>query len=354
MGCLSICLSSQQFHITSITQSELSCLTSLMAWGDKEKSHNDITFLLVSAKEEATWNRKYGLSTIWVNPCQARVPSMEEAVKELTAQVSSGPDWPYALVQLNEDTHHVPLPKEGHLGMLPAGGTDSTACGRISQLEVCKLLISGLQVAYPVGLNGHEDTIIDSLPKSLANGTSLTGGGSIYLEVDIPQYITEEPDWKASPLGGCSPILMASPLRTTPPKLEREVSITMEVRNLLFQAILDMSGHVPGNSAPKRPNPVVVFTTLPPKLRNLSEPVDTSSQVSTPDDAEMVEASLEDFPTTISPIAETLRPSNGAPPADARHLREKANKALQELLATKSSIKAHRQKVFWELGMELH
>ena len=44
---------------------------------------------------------------------------MEEAVRELTAWVSSGPNWPYALVQLNEDAHHAPLPKEGHLGVLP-------------------------------------------------------------------------------------------------------------------------------------------------------------------------------------------------------------------------------------------
>ena len=40
---------------------------------------------------------------------------MEEAVRELTSWVSRGPDWPYALVQLNEDTSHVSLPKEGHL-----------------------------------------------------------------------------------------------------------------------------------------------------------------------------------------------------------------------------------------------
>ena len=168
-----------------------------------------------------TGNRKYGLSTIWVNPCQARVPSLEEAVKELTAWISSGPNWPYALVWLNEDTHHVPLPKEGHLGILPEGGTDSTTCRRISQLEVCQLLVSGLQVAYPVGLNGCEDPIITSPPKSLANGISLTGGGSIYLEVDIPQPTVEESDQKVLPLGRCSPILMASPLKTTPLKLER-------------------------------------------------------------------------------------------------------------------------------------
>ena len=162
--------------------------------GDKEKFCNDIAFLLVSAKEEATGDRKYGLSTIWVNPCQARVCSMEEVVKELAAWVSSGSIWPYALVQLNEDTCHVPLPKEGHLGVLPEGGTNSTACRRISQQDVHQLLISGLWVTYLVGLNGCEDPIITSLSESLANGISLTGGGPIYLEVDIPQPMAEEPD----------------------------------------------------------------------------------------------------------------------------------------------------------------
>ena len=143
-GHLNICPSLQQFHISSITQSELSSLTGLMAWEDKEKFSNDIAFLLVYAKEEATGDRKYGLSTMWVNPCQARVHSMEEPVRELTTWVSSGRDWPYTLVWLSKDTCHVPLPKEGHLGILPEGGTNSTACGRISQLKVCQLLISGL------------------------------------------------------------------------------------------------------------------------------------------------------------------------------------------------------------------
>ena len=37
------------------------------------------------------------------------------------------------------------------------GGADMTACRRISQLEVHQLFLSGLQVAYLVGLNGCED-----------------------------------------------------------------------------------------------------------------------------------------------------------------------------------------------------
>ena len=141
---------------------------------------------------------------------------MEEAVRNLTAWVSSGPDWPYAFVQLHKDTFYAPLPKEGHLGILPQRGAELTACRRISQLEVHKLLISGWQVTYPIGLNGHEEPIITSLPESLANGISLTGGESIYLEIDIPQSLAEEPDQKAPPIGKCSTIIIASPHKTTP------------------------------------------------------------------------------------------------------------------------------------------
>ena len=154
------------------------------------------------------------------------------------------------------------------------------------------------------------------LPKSLANGISLTGGRSIYLEVDIPQPMVEWLDWKALFLGGCSSILIASCITTTPPKLKREVSMTMEVRSLLSWVMLDMSGHVSGNLTHKRPNHVVVLTPPPHRLRDLSRLVDTSSQVSTPDDIEMVEASLEEVPTTISSIAVTSGSRGGTPPTD--------------------------------------
>ena len=154
--------------------------------------------------------------TIWVNPCQARVHSMEEAVRNLTAWVSSGPNWPYTLVWLHKGICHVPLPKEGHLGILPQRGAEMTACRRISQLEVHQLVISGWQVAYPIWLNGCEEPIITSLPESLANGVSLTRDESIYLEIDILQSLAEEWDRKALPSGGHSTIIIASPHKTTP------------------------------------------------------------------------------------------------------------------------------------------
>ena len=129
--------------------------------------------------------------------------------------------------------------------------------------------------------------------------------------------------------------------------------MTMEVRSLLSQAMLDMSGHGSGNSTPRRPNPVVILTPPPHKPKELPKLVETSSQVSALDDVKMAEASLEGVPTTISPIAMTTRSRSITPPADMAELWEKANKALEELLATKSSIDAHRQRAIWELGMEL-
>ena len=62
------------------------------------------------------------------------------------------------------------------------------------------------------------------------------------------------------------------------------------------------------------------LTTPPYKLRDPSRLVDTSFQVSTPGDVEMAEASLEEVPTTISPIAMTPESRGGNPPTDANHL----------------------------------
>ena len=178
-------------------------------------------------------DRVYGLSTIWVNPYQARISTMEEVVKQLTALVSTGPDWPYTLVWLNGDAHHAPLPREGHLSALVDEGTSSATCRRVSQLEVYQLLSSSSQVVYPVGLNGCEVTVIGSPPKSLAKGANLLGSKPIYLKVNIPQPIMEGPKLKVpSPGSHSSSIPIASSIGASLP-MAGEVSMTMEVRELL-------------------------------------------------------------------------------------------------------------------------
>ena len=165
-----------------------------------------------------TGARKYGLSTVWVNPSQARVPSMGEAVGKLTVCTFSGPNWPYALVQLHNGTCHAPLPKEENLGILPQRGVEVTPCGQIIQLEVCQLLITGPQVVYPIGLNGHDEPIITSLPELLASSVSLTAGELVYLEIDILPSPVEDPDQKVPHLGKVSTIVIASPQKSIPQK----------------------------------------------------------------------------------------------------------------------------------------
>ena len=107
--------------------------------------------------------------------------------------------------------------------------------------------------------------MIASLPKSLAKGANLLRGKPIYLQVDIPQSTAKGQKLKALPLGDCStPNLITSPIRAPLLKAEGQVSMTTEVRELLSQVVLDTSGHASGSSTPKRLEPMVLVTPLPP------------------------------------------------------------------------------------------
>ena len=176
----------------------------------------------------------YGLTAVWVNPYQARVSTVKELVRQLTTLTSSGPNWPYTLVWFSGDTCHELLPKEGHLCALTEGGTSSATCRQISQFEVCPFLCSHLQVIYPIELNGCEAPAIVSPPKSLARGANLLGGEPIYLKVGITQSVAEVSELKAVPSGICPSTPMASSIKATLPKVEEEVSMTTEVRELLL------------------------------------------------------------------------------------------------------------------------
>ena len=262
---------------------------------------------------------------------------MEEADKKLTTCTSNGTNWLYALVQLHEGTHQVPLPMEGHLGILPQKGAEAVPCGQISQLEVHQLLATGPQVVYPVGLNRQDDPIITSLPDPLASGINLTTGKPVYLGINIPSPTMEELDQKILPLGEVSTIILASPHKSP---LKLEGSMTMEVRNLLSPAILEMSSCGSKHSSPRRPTPEVVPMTPPQKPEGSLWPVDTSSQVS----AEAAEAPLEDIPASISPIAAISTTRSITPPVDELELHANDNKALKDFLTTKASIDACRQR----------
>ena len=229
-------------------------------------------------------------------PHQVRVTTIEEAADSLTAYTSSGVDWPYTLAQLCEDPHHAPLPKNKHLGILPQGKAWETFCGQISQLKVCQLLATGPQVIYPIGLNGQDEPIITTLPDLMGSGISLIASEHNYLEIDILLPPMEEPDRKMLPLEDIPTVLVTSPPKSP---LRPKGSITMEVSNHLSQAVLEVSSCESQQSPPRRPTTAVVLTSPPWKPEGLPPPANTSSQASIDEG----EASLEDIPANISPIA---------------------------------------------------
>ena len=218
-GCHDICLLLEWFHVTRMTQSELASPTCLKAWGDPKKFQSNVTFLLVLPKEGAVGERVYRLTMVWVHPYQARVSTIDDMAKQLAQLASTGANWPYALVWLNGDAHHMPLPTEGHLGVMMEGNASNVPYGKIYQLEVCQLLGSGSQVVYLEGLNRCQVPVVMSLPESLSNGMTMLKGESTFLQVDLSQSATKEQESKDLSLGGgLSPTPTTSPTRALPQK----------------------------------------------------------------------------------------------------------------------------------------
>ena len=182
-----ICPILQWFNIAQVTQSELTSLTHMKVWGDAKRFYSDVVFLLVLPKEGIVGERTYGLTMVWVYPYQAKVSTINGTAKQLTQLASTGPNWPYALVQINRDACHMPLPTKGHLSVMAEGSTSNVPYGKIHQLEVCQLLSSGSQVVYPEGLSGCQVPVIMTLSESLSNGMTMPEGKSTFLQVDLSQ-----------------------------------------------------------------------------------------------------------------------------------------------------------------------
>ena len=126
--------------------------------------------------------------------------------------------------------------------------------------------------------------------------------------------------------------------------------MTEEVNKLLSQAVLEASSCESQQSPPRRPATAVVPMSLPWRPEGLLPAADTSSQASIDEG----EASLEDMSTNISPIAVISGSNSTGTSMDIAELLTNANKALDDLLNTKGSIDAKRQRAVWDLGIMLH
>ena len=208
---------------------------------------------------------------------------------------------------------------------------------------------------YSEGLNRCLVLVITSLPESLSNGVTMLNDKPTLLQVDISQFMTEGHESKAPLLrGGPTSTSPTHPAMVPPPKVESQVSMIMEVSELLSWAALDTSSQASGSSTPKRP----VFLALgtPPFLRleGSAKPVEISSQaspqVSVPDDAQPDNPTLKD----ISLPVETSGLGVSVLPRDVIQLQEEAGKALECLLVTRSSLNACWRKQVLDFEMALH
>ena len=281
-----ICPHLDHLDLPHHSQMELSSMSSFKVWEDIQELCHDVAYLLVHTGN-TTKDRSYSVSLVWVNPNQARASTMEEVVETLSTYPSSGTNWPYALAQLYEGSSHVPLSKDKHLGILPQGEVEETSCGQISQLEVHQLISTGPQVVYPIGLNGHNEPIITTLPEPLSSCISIIASKDLYLGIGIPSPPMEGSECKASPIGEASPNMVPSPPKF-PPKFK--CSMAAEVNILLTQAMVDISGCKSKHSPLEKITMIAVIMS-----EALLQLVDNSSQAS----VEGAEASLEDFQPTF-------------------------------------------------------
>ena len=157
----------------------------------------------------------------------------------------------------------------------------------------------------------------------------------------------EESDIKALPIGEASIILTTSPCKS-PPKLEG--SMTTEVNDLLDQAVTEVSSCESKHSSLGKITTVAVIMSPPQKSEVSLQPIDTSFQAR----VEEAEASLEDIPANISPIATAFSSRMVSPPVDQSELWTNANRAINNMLHLKRFIDIKRQQAIWELGVLLH
>ena len=243
-GSLSICPLLDHVNLPYHTVGELLSIRCFKVWGDIQKPQDSMAYLLVKVKD-ALGVKGYDMALVWISPHQARASTIEEALGILSTCVSGGPDWPYVLTQLYEDTNHALFPKDKHLSILHWGEVESPY-GQINQLEVCQVLSARLRVIYPVGLNRGDQPVTVELPEPLHSGSSVTTNEHPHLKISIPSLTPEEQDATNLPPGGEHATLAAATSKTP---WRPKVTLTAEVSKLLTQGMTEDYDHELEHSA---------------------------------------------------------------------------------------------------------
>ena len=123
---------------------------------------------------------------------------------------------------------------------------------------------------------------------------------STLLQVDLSQFTMQGRESNAPFLSSSSTCTFPTCLAMVPPpKVGSQVSMTMEVSELLLWVALDTSSQALGSSSPKRPVSPALRASPSLRLEGFAKSVDTSSQTSLqasiPDNAEPDDLTLEEI-----------------------------------------------------------
>ena len=154
-----------------------------------------------------------------------------------------------------------------------------------------------------------------------------------YLEINIPP--NRESDTKVLPIGEVS-IIQTTNLHNPPPNPEG--CIAAEVKQLLDQAMAEVSSCESEQSSLEKITEAAAITSPPQQWEVTVPPVDTSSQAS----MEEAEGSLEGIPTSISPVAAVYSSRSASLPVDPSELQANANRAIDNMLHLKRSLHIKR------------
>ena len=344
-GSLGICPPIDHIGLPHHTAEELHSISHLKVWGDVQKLHHGMAYLLVRV-DDTSEAGTYGMAIVWISSLQARVFSMMEALEMLSSLTSKGFDWSYVLIQLYEGANHMPLPKDKHICILPQEKAESPS-GQISQLKIHRLLSAGLLVVFPIELNRGDQLVTINLPKSLHAGSSVTTDGYPYIEVNIPTPILEEQARASLPLGG-----KHDTPTTIQPKTpwKPRVTLTVEVNNLIDQGMMDNYDQELEHSIMAEVPATVADASLPLKTEMPVLSLDTSSQAS----AAETEASMESNPISALLTAAAHSSHSSSPIADLSELQSDVHLAINSMFTARRSSDLETQCAIWDFEASLH
>ena len=291
---LEICPSIDHIGLPCHRAGELHSIGHLKVWGDAHTLHLGMVYSLVQVDNTSEVGN-YGLAIVWIDSCQARMVLMGEALESLSYLASKGSDWPYVLIQLYEDTNHMPLPKDRHVCVLPQGEAASPS-GWISQLKICQLLSDGPLVVFPTELNRGDQSVTINLPESLHTGSSVTTDEYPYIEVNIPTLIPEGQSHANLPLGKKQDSAIADQSKAP---WKPRITLMAEMNDLIDWAMMDNYDQESEHSTAVEVPSTEADTSPPLKREKPVLLLNTHSQTS----VAKMEASMESNPASTSPMA---------------------------------------------------